>query len=263
MKLLVCDLDGTLYPKKDVANPHQFEDNINAVKRWMQKGNIFAVATARGLHHYPILNEELGFDVNFIGNNGAACRYINGDVKLKQMPTAIYIDLAKYIKENKINSTIAVGYKGTWLWSSKNCFPVGSDIYTQEFIDTIPIADLDTMDPNFGIERIQVFVEPNEQKEIKALIEARNYSAFVTTSDVYLIDIIPLNCSKGLSIMELCEMYNISQEDIIVAGDSENDIPMFKVANRSYCIDHASKHVADQATHIIKSVAEIIELELL
>ncbi len=48
MKLLISDLDGTLYPRKESINPRQREDNFKAVKRWVEQGHQFAVATARG-----------------------------------------------------------------------------------------------------------------------------------------------------------------------------------------------------------------------
>ncbi len=69
MKLLISDLDGTLYPRRESLNPHQQEENFKAVKRWVDRGYQFAVATARGLYHYPAIREALGFDVHFIGGN--------------------------------------------------------------------------------------------------------------------------------------------------------------------------------------------------
>lgn len=44
MKLLISDLDGTLYPRKESLNPHQREENFKAIKRWVDRGHQFAVA---------------------------------------------------------------------------------------------------------------------------------------------------------------------------------------------------------------------------
>ena len=77
-----------------------------------------------------------------------------------------------------------------------------------------------------------------------------------------MIDIGPQNSSKGITIMELCSTFGVSIEDIIAVGDSENDIPMFEVPHRSYCIDHASQRVKDNADFIVESVEKVIELEL-
>ncbi|MCI8540898.1 MAG: HAD hydrolase family protein [Erysipelotrichaceae bacterium] len=51
MKLLVSDLDGTLYTRDEQQN----QANIIALNEWIAAGNLFAVATARRIHHYSIL----------------------------------------------------------------------------------------------------------------------------------------------------------------------------------------------------------------
>lgn len=75
MKLFISDLDGTFYPRKQTQNPHQLQKNIEAVHRWVQSGNKFSVATARGVHHNAVLTEMLGFSVEYIGGNGLLFYY--------------------------------------------------------------------------------------------------------------------------------------------------------------------------------------------
>ena len=262
MKLLIADLDGTLYPKKEVKNPKQLEANVEAVKHWVAQGNKFAVATARGLHHYPVLRKTLGFDVNFIGGNGAAVRLETGKEIIKTIPYAIFIDLCRFVLDNKINASVATGYDDKWVWSSKDCFPIGLNIFRPGVEETIEVADLDSIDPTEGTDRIQIFVPENELSSLRTKLEERGYPVMITTSDTYMIDIGPQNSSKGITIMELCDTFGVSTEDIIAVGDSENDIPMFEVAHRSYCIDHASQRVKDNADFIVESVEKVIELEL-
>ncbi|MBQ7889429.1 MAG: HAD-IIB family hydrolase [Erysipelotrichaceae bacterium] len=262
MKLLIADLDGTLYPKKDVKNPNQLESNVEAVKRWIAEGNKFAVATARGLHHYPVLRKTLGFDVNFIGGNGAAVRLETGEEVIKIVPYSIFIDLCKFVLENKINASVATGVHNKWVWSSKDCFPIGLNIFRPGVEETIEVADLDAIDPTEGTDRIQIFVPEADLNNLRSQIEARNYPVSITTSDTYMIDIGPQNSSKGITIMELRDRFGVSPDDIIAVGDSENDIPMFEVVRRSYCIDHASPKVKEHSDFAVESVEKVIELEL-
>lgn len=262
MKLLITDLDGTFYPKKDVKNPNQLEANIEAVKLWVAQGNKFAVATARGLHHYPVLRKTLGFDVNFIGGNGAATRLETGEEIIKTVPYSIFVDLCRFVLDNKINASVATGYNNKWVWSSKDCFPIGLNIFRPGVEETIEVADLDSIDPTAGTDRIQIFVPEADLNTLRSQIEARNYPVSITTSDTYMIDIGPENSSKGITIMELCDRFGVSKDDIIAVGDSENDIPMFEVAHRSYCIDHASQNVRNHSDYVVESVEKAIELEL-
>ena len=262
MKLLITDLDGTFYPKKDCKNPDQLNANVEAVKHWIAQGNKFAVATARGLHHYPVLRKTLGFDVNFIGGNGAAVRLETGKEIIKTIPYAIFIDLCRFVLDNKINASVATGYDDKWVWSSKDCFPIGLNIFRPGVEETIEVADLNAIDPDSGTDRIQIFVPENELFALRTKIEERNYPVVITTSDTYMIDIGPVNSSKGISIRELSSTFGVSTEDIIAVGDSENDIPMFEVAHRSYCIDHASQNVKNHSDYVVESVQKVIELEL-
>lgn len=260
MKLLISDLDGTFYPKtnKEV----QLERNIQAVKKWIEQGNKFAVATARGLHHYSYLYNILGFDINFIGCNGAATKLESGEEIIKSMPCQIFIDLCHYVLENNINASVATGYDDTWVWSSKDRYPIGLNIFKPGVEESIEVADLQNMNLNIGLDRIQIFVPENDLVELRTKLESMNLPVMITTSDTNLIDIGPLNSSKGISIHELCNRYDIHLDDIISIGDSENDIPMFHVSKTSYCIEHATNEVKKHSTYIVRSVEEAIEREL-
>ncbi len=258
MKLLISDLDGTLYPRKESLNPHQREENFKAVKRWVDRGHQFAVATARGLHHYPAIREALGFDVHFIGGNGAAVRLVNGETIIKQLPCSVYIDLCRFVRDQDLNVSVTTGYHNQWIWSHNDRYPRGVAAYDGIW-DSIEIANLEEMNPEDGVERIQIFVPPHQRDAFRETLAQRNYPGIITTSDQDMIDIGPLNSSKGISISELCQRYNIGQDDLIVVGDSENDIPMFKTTPHSYCIDLAEPRVIESASHSVASVQELID----
>ncbi len=258
MKLLISDLDGTLYPRKESPNPNQLQDNLNAVRRWVEHGNKFAVATARGLHHYPVIAEKLGFDFNFIGGNGAAVRLETGETIIKQLPCSVYLDLCRYVLENDLNISVATGYHDCWLWSGNDRYPRGVPAYDSLW-DSIVVAKLDEINPEDGVERIQIFVPPHQRDAFKETLSRRNYPGIITTSDCDMIDIGPLNSSKGISIMELCAKFGVDRDQLTVVGDSENDIPMFQTTRHSYCIDMAEPQVIASAAHSAASVQAVIE----
>ena len=64
MKVIVSDVDGTLFPHKSVKNPKQLEDNIDAINRWVNLGNQFAIASARGIREVKRFEDLLGFSSN-------------------------------------------------------------------------------------------------------------------------------------------------------------------------------------------------------
>lgn len=262
MKLLIADLDGTLYPKKDVENPKQLEDNIEAVKKWIDMGNKFAVATARGIHHCEVLFGKLGFRPNYIGCNGAEVMLESGEVISKHFSCQIYIDLCKFVIENEIDASVATGINNAWTWSSKDSYPLKTVPAYQAMADDIELAKLDSIDPLTEIPRIQIFTHPENRDKLKEMIISKNYEINVTTSDSDMIDIGPPNSSKGISILELCDRYGISNEDLIVVGDSENDVAMFEITDKSYCISHAEPAVLEKASRVVKSVKDVVDIEL-
>ena len=50
--------------------------------------------------------------------------------------------------------------------------------------------------------------------------------------------------------------------NLIAIKQLENDIPMFEVVHRSYCIDHTSPIVKEHSDYVVESVEKVIELEL-
>lgn len=262
MKVIISDLDGTLYPKKSTKNVEQFKNNIAAVRRWIDMGNVFVVATARGKHHYDVVADQLGFKPNFIGSNGAEVIYESGEVSNKYLPMQTFIDLCRFIKENGINASVATGLNDEWIWSSKNCYPIrGAKVFLPSW-NYIKVVNFEELNPLDKIVRIQIFISPKERDILKKQIEMMNLDVTMTTSDDDLIDIGPKNSSKAISILELCDKYKIDKCSLISIGDSENDIPMFEISEISYCIDHASQSVKEAATTVVKTVEEAINIEL-
>lgn len=260
MKLLVSDLDGTLYPKN--GDQKQLSNNIKAIKEWVNKGNKFAAATARGDHHYSDLKKTIGMEINFIASNGSSVILEDGEKIVKDFPCQIYIDLCHYLKANNIDATAAIGYEDEWLWSSKSNFPIGSGIFDPETERNIKKADLVKIDPEYRLQMIQVFVAQKQLNSLRGMIEKLKLPIVITRSDDYLLNLCPLNSSKGIAIEMMLDKYSIKRDDLITVGDSENDIPMFAIATRSYCIEHAENDVLNKATYHVRSLKEAIEREI-
>ena len=261
MKILISDLDGTLYPTRDSDDQQWFPRNKEAVLKWIKTGNRFAVATARSIGHYSVLCEKLGFNVDYIGGNGAEVILETGEEILKEMPMAIFIDLCNFIIENGINASVMTIDDG-WQWSSIDCYPIKNASTYRSVWDHIKLADLGSMDPEKGIHRIMILTPPEERDNLKEIIASRNYDAVISSSDIDSIDIVPPNCSKGIAIKELCKRYQVDPSNVIVVGDSENDIAMLEVTKNSYAMINAEKKVQQKATYITQSVAELINIEL-
>jgi sucrose-phosphate synthase len=70
--------------------------------------------------------------------------------------------------------------------------------------------------------------DPSKLDEVKDVLIKNKIKAKIIFSDGHLLDILPHLASKGKAIRYLTYIWNIPYENILVAGDSGNDIDMLK-----------------------------------
>jgi HAD superfamily hydrolase (TIGR01484 family) len=63
--------------------------------------------------------------------------------------------------------------------------------------------------------------------------------------------------ANGLNI--ILSKYDIKNDEVLVAGDSGNDIPLFENFENSFVMYHAPEEVKAKAKHVIESVADLKE----
>jgi len=99
-------------------------------------------------------------------------------------------------------------------------------------------------------------VGPNDDHDLVARVTAElagalSGSANVARSQPYYCDVIAPGIDKGRLIILLSRQLGIPQQEILVLGDMENDLEMFRVAGFSIAMGNASdavKRVADAVT---------------
>ena len=67
------------------------------------------------------------------------------------------------------------------------------------------------------------------------------------------IEITPKGCSKGQALEFYLDYHAIPRDNVLVVGDSGNDISMFEeFKSNSFCLEHGSPSVKKHATHVIR-----------
>ena len=255
MKLLISDLDGTLYPK---TTDQALQRNIEAVREFIDHGNLFAAATARGKWHFPELVQLIDRPLDYIGSNGAEIICHDGITRFSTLDNAIFLTLVDYLDQHHIDATVATGRNDQWVWSWKNRYPITDpSVYTAGFDDAI-VMNRDDFEQGSDLLRIQIFVRPEQKDELMTQIKQLDLGATITSSDVNLIDLGPLNCSKAHAIDFLRKKYGLKREDIYVVGDSDNDLPMFETTSNMYCMTNGTDRLKQAANHIVDSVADLL-----
>lgn len=73
----------------------------------------------------------------------------------------------------------------------------------------------------------------------------------VVQTAAFYLEIIPRSINKGQGIVDICHTLNISPAEVVAFGDSENDIPMLRMAGMGVAMENAKpdvKAVADMVT---------------
>lgn len=262
MKVIVSDVDGTLFPHKSVKNPKQLEENIEAINRWVNQGNQFAIASARGIREVKRFEDLLGFSLNFIGSNGAGIQFSDGARKELFINSNIYYSVLKHVQENNWDASVVCSVDYKWLWHDADHYPLNRNVIDNALATGVTLVKDGDIPFDYPITKVSIFVDKNDRDTLKGELEALGFDATFTTCDVDMIDIIPNEASKANGILALCDHYGVTCDDVYVVGDSENDVSMFKVTKNSYCINHAEDKVKEQASHIVSSVCDMIDILL-
>ena len=70
------------------------------------------------------------------------------------------------------------------------------------------------------------------------------------------LELTPKGVDKGTGLAELAAFYGIPLENVMVFGDYDNDLPMFRVADECYAVANAREELKSTATGVIGSNGE-------
>ena len=265
MKLLVSDLDGTLLKIGDQWSAGISDVNRAALQNFIDQGGHLAVASSRGSAAQKMIEDMLERPVSLIGSNGFEVWN-----EQHQLVTEHWMDLKDFAKVARIITK--VGINGTMVTRLDTGETVGvgrADQYPQVIPQGCPrirknwsLNYTEFKDQTGPCSKISLFVEPKYHMSTSMLLHQCFDNCYeIAASDIDMLDISPIGINKGTAILELAQSIGVSEDEICVVGDNENDMSMFDVIADSYCMDHAPKYVLDKAKHIVTQVADIFDIE--
>ena len=223
-KLLISDFDGTLF----FENNQNFHSEYNLLLQKLSKENgKLIISTGRTL-------ESLISGLN------------SRNVPLPEIIiTSVGTEIWK-----RVNNEYALmeDYRSliTIDWKRDEIFQLVNHLFS----NTIFLQDA----RNQREAKISYYIHDSElwkakEEELLFKLVENNLQANIIQSGNY-IDIIPINASKGNAVRFLSKKLNISQDNIITAGDSMNDYEMLNGITKSIVVGNASKNLLDSLTNI-------------
>ncbi|MRH44222.1 Cof-type HAD-IIB family hydrolase [Aquibacillus halophilus] len=254
-------MDGTIlnHYNQVTQNTKQVIDDLRDM------GILVFIATGRSFGEIAPL-VPAGFKVDGIISSNGMMAQIDDDILIKH---TLPIDLVKMIidkaRENKVYYEL---------------FPIEGDRISLK--EDKAILEAEILEPKPDSVGINEWLSRKEaiEKEIKweDALEIDNFSKFyffsrskehinewkneleqlkkeidftTSISSEHNVEVMVANVNKGTGIKRILEEFGISEEETLVIGDSNNDLPMFKIAGYSVAMQNASdqiKQAVDEVT---------------
>lgn len=234
MKLLVSDIDGTIYKN------YKVDENIKEyITEFMKSKNIFILATGRNFLNFLffIQNERINFNYGILCN-GAFVLDNKFNILLNVTFKKIIIkELLLYIYDNNINAVITASFQ-------YNQIVCSLDKNIVEFYDSMP-------------DEINCLSIKMEESSDKIENYIRNFTNLSFEINNEYIDIIPEGINKGKITTLFMKKLGVKKEDSMAIGDSENDFSMFEAVGDSYYIND---NLTEQAKYRIDSFNQFITI---
>lgn len=253
MKYFFSDVDGTLLQN------HKLDINtIATIKSFIDAGNKFVLCTGRIDGDIQNLEKSLGFYGDYrVSQNGAVIKDKNNNVIYKKLlPQDVIAKLTEYVYSLE-DVTIEVT-------EVDNRYSTTPRHISYEYEFTAPIIideDLVSKIPNLEC-TLFLILSDNEQQfsDIAKYIKENFEGIYAVQTSPGCLEVISNEVSKGNAISYLQNLLGIKSEDIIVAGDSYNDVSMFQKYKNSFVMETAPEDVKTHAKNVAKTVAEAIEM---
>lgn len=263
-KIIATDLDGTLfYPKKVVRmvskKAHRFID------RFTDDGGRLVLVSGRSRFSCEKLVKRLGKPLDFIACNGA-CIVSNGalirditfdaqsvkemiETAEKDYPVTMAIIFTKHrgmvIRRSELTRLTTMGYNLYMFmqFNYRELFVCSDRVFYEE-LEKGEIYKVMFM---FGASKRK---SPVAKKSSESLAE--RYPGFSVAWSSQVVEVTPKGCDKKEGLLFYLDYNQYKHDNVIVVGDSGNDIPMFDAFPKdSFCMAHSPASVQSHSAYII------------
>ncbi|QSX05368.1 HAD family phosphatase [Sedimentibacter sp. zth1] len=258
-KLIAVDLDDTLL-KDDLTIS---DNNKKAIKKAIDKGVIFTLATGRVTKSAVNIAKELNLQVPIITFQGAT---IHNHMTSKNIIEEYLMveDVYKIIDFAQLNNIHCNLYDNSCIYVAKE--NKWSDYYRTLSKGSNLKAVGNLLDSGLKSTPKMILIDEVENIEkIRHEVEKLNIENInIFTSKPNFLEITLANASKGHALERYAKMFNIKKEEVIAIGDSFNDLTMIGYAGLGVCMENGKEDIKDISDYITLSnendgVANVIE----
>ena len=212
MKLIASDFDGTVYKGGRIS-----DEDIAAIERWQEQGNVFGIVTGRGSDIFSRA-KELGVTLDYaIVYNGAQVIDRAGTVLHEEI-----FDLSWEKRYFDFVNRFEQAEPGVAIYATRASDGAGGK------------------NEPYGILQLAlVLPSPEDASRLTELLNEKFGEELISYANWSCINTVRRGVSKATGIAAYAAHLGIAREDIYAVGDAHNDLPML-TAYDGYVVNSAT-----------------------
>ena len=258
IRMIACDLDGTLLSEKSSIPPR----NVRALKRAMEAGVQVVLASGRMVEATLPIAEKIGVNAPMVVFNGAMVYDRASDAILggSVIPRDTAIEVLKCIEDMGV---YVQAFPGRGYFYEKRCS------LTTYYENKISVVGQETGMPlskwlETDVYKLLCIGENDVLNGMIPGLSARFPALSFFKSGERHMEIVLRGVDKGTGMAQLCGLLGIDRSEILAFGDEENDLPLLAYAGDSYLMENAPERLRRKARQIAPrntdcGVARIVE----
>ena len=259
IKAIVFDLDRTLLTSEEIIT----DKTVETLKRARRSGAELVICTGRSQTSagYAIERlEEVSYIISHAGCVITDCR-TGEEVYRRSLPRALAAKISAFADQYDADVFVEAMSSGTSIVSEADIRRAETLRFSEKYIELIkrniiiPENLTDFIRYNDIVEIDKFFMYARSMELAETLY--REYTQWEGCKTLipmeYGVELIPDGVDKGVALKELAGILNIGLENIMVAGDSDNDRNMFLPEVFKVAVENAIPSLKDLADYIAPS----------
>lgn len=268
IKAVLVDMDGTLLNSEGRIT----EKTVKAIKEFQNKGGIFAINSGRGYQTASKLVKGAGIECDYIALSGAAIYDTDGNCLMFDCMTREEVSIVRNIEKKYDLYMNYLTEEGAFCEGSREnaekhylmearilAEDAGREFCEETALDKYQ-GILNYVKYDHDVEKMiesgtPIFKMAIMAKDMETLLEAKeefwNYQELCVASTFRTnIEVNADRVDKGLTGLEYARMKGIKPEEVMVIGDSENDLPMLvQPFGMAVAMGNGSSDIKEVCTH--------------
>ena len=255
VKLIVCDIDGTLIPYGETAlSPELFP----LIRRLHGRGILFCPASGRQYHSLRTLFAPVADELAYLCENGAVIFGVGaeGETPLLEktaMERGEALALSNAIWDLAGHEVLISGENTSYVSLRNPAFSQRMRNFTGNHVREIErpeevledIIKVSAFCPE-GTERAKALLEPRWGKAFRMAVAGPEWLDF-TLAD------------KGDGLRGLCRALGVPLSEAAAFGDNWNDLPMLRLAGHPYLMEEANPALREEGFTLCRRVEPILK----